>query len=211
MTWVRFTAYFDIGKLQKKYMLEALRLYRNWVTSRVKFWGWVVWLICATCPGRHGEAIVYMRQEIEKRSTLKDPQNEVFIQRRKGLVALMGFRFETAKEYLEIAIKISRKIGLTHHRIWALNLLQRVYFYLGDLDQAEAICYEVIGEWRKRGVIHWEAANFLYLGELALERGDFSQALEYAEISSERFLKTPRRRLCLSRLCDCGNGYCESG
>ena len=41
--------------------------------------------------------------------------------------------------------------------------------------------------------IHWEAVNFLYLGELALERGDFSEALEYAEISSERFLQTPRR------------------
>ena len=33
----------------------------------------------------------------------------------------------------------------------------------------------------------------LSLGELALEQGDFAEALEYAEISVERFLETPRR------------------
>ena len=52
---------------------------------------------------------------------------------------------------------------------------------------------EVIGEWQKRGVVYWEAMNLLWLGELALERGDFAEALEYAETSAERFLKTPRR------------------
>ena len=35
--------------------------------------------------------------------------------------------------------------------------------------------------------------NLLWLGELALERGDFAEALEYAETSAERFLETPRR------------------
>ena len=41
--------------------------------------------------------------------------------------------------------------------------------------------------------MYWEATNFLYLGELALERGDFAEALEYAETSVERFLETPRK------------------
>ena len=41
--------------------------------------------------------------------------------------------------------------------------------------------------------MYWEAMNFLYLGELALESSDFSDALEYAEISSERFLQTSRK------------------
>ena len=181
------------GEVAEEYMLEALRCYQELgdLDGEIQTLGSLAYL--CDVSGCHEEAIAYMRQEIEKRRTLKYPQNEVFIQRREGLVALMGFRFETAKEYLETAIKISQKIGLEHHRIWAFNLLQRVYFYLGDLSRAEAICYEVIGEWRKRGVIHWEAANFLYLGELALERGNFAEALEYAEISSERFLKTLRR------------------
>ena len=64
---------------------------------------------------------------------------------------------------------------------------------------------------RSEGLYTWEAMNLLSLGELALERGDFAEALEYAEISVERFLETPRKRLYLSRLCDCGNGCCENG
>ena len=94
---------------------------------------------------------------------------------------------------MEATVKTSQQPGLEHHRIWALNLLQRVYFYLGDLDYAESICNEAIGEWRQRDVVYWEAMNLLWLGELALERGAFSEALEYAEISAERFLQTPRK------------------
>ena len=65
---------------------------------------------------------------------------------------------------------------------------------MGNFNLAESVCNEAIGEWRKRGVVYWEAAmNFFILGELALERGDFAGALEYAETSAERFLETPRR------------------
>ena len=105
----------------------------------------------------------------------------------------MGFLFETAKGYLETAVKAFKQPGLEHHRIWALNLLPRVYFYLSDFNRAESICHKVIGEWQKRGVVYWEAMNLLWLGELALERSDFAEALEYAETSAERFLETPRR------------------
>ena len=181
------------GEIAEEYLSEALRLYRELgdLNGEIQALGSLAYL--CDVSGQHEEAIAYMRRDIEKRHALQDSQNEVFIQRRKGQAALMGFRFETAKGYLETAVKVSQQIGLEHHRIWALNLLQRIYFYLGDLDQAEAICYEVSGEWRKRGVIHWEAANFLYLGELALERGDFAEALEYVETSIERFLEIPRR------------------
>ena len=105
----------------------------------------------------------------------------------------MGFRFKTAQKHLEATVKTSQQLGLEHHRIWALNLLSRVYFYVGEHDLVEAVCPEVIGEWQKRGFVYWEAMNFLYLGELALEHGDFLEALEYAETSVERFLQTPRR------------------
>ena len=121
------------------------------------------------------------------------PQNKAIVQGREGLIALVGFRFETAKGYLESVVKISQQLGLEHHRIWALNLLQRVYFYLGELNRAEAVCHEVSGEWQKRGVVYWEAMNFLWLGELALERDDFDEALEYAEISVEYFFQTPQK------------------
>ena len=181
------------GEVAKEYMLEALRLYRelNDPAGEIRALGSLAYL--CDVSGQHDEAVAYMRREIEKRHMLENPENEVFIQGREGQAALIEFRFKIAKGYLETAVKTSQQLGLEHHRLWARNLLQRVYFYLDDLDQAEAICYEVIGEWRKRGVIHWEAANFFYLGELALERGAFSEALEYAEISSERFLETPRR------------------
>ena len=65
---------------------------------------------------------------------------------------------------------------------------------------------------RSEEFVHWEAAmNFLYLGELALERGDFSEALEYAEISVRAIFGNTATRLRLSRLCDSGNGCCENG
>ncbi len=181
------------GEVAEEYMLEALQLYRELgdLEGEIQALGGLAYL--CDVSGRHEEAIAYIRREIEKRRALGGPQNDSFIQGRESQAALMDFRFETAKGYLETSVKAFHQPGFEHYRIGALNLLPRIYFYLGDLDQAEAICYEVIGEWQKRGVVYWEAANFLYLGELALERGAFSEALEYAEISVEKFLETPRR------------------
>ena len=181
------------GEIAEEYMLEALRLYRELddLDGEIQALSSLAYL--CDVSGQHEEAIVYMRREIEKRRVLGDPKNEVFIQVREGQATLMGFQFETAKAYLEASVKTSQQFGLEYHRIWALNSLSRVYFYVGAFNRVEAVCNEVIGEWRKRGFVYWEAMNFLYLGELALERGVFLEALEYAETSAERFLQTPRR------------------
>ena len=181
------------GEIAEEYMLEALQLYQKLGDIDGEIQALVSLAYLCDVSERHKDAIAYIRREIEKRSMLGDPQNEAFIQGRKGQVALIGFQFETAKEYLETAVKTFKQFGLAHHRLWALNLLQRVYFYLGNFNSTEAVCYEVIGQWQKRGVVYWEAVNCLYLGELALERGDFSAALEYAETSMERFSETPRK------------------
>ena len=180
-------------EIAEKYMLEALRLYREMggLEGEIQALGSLAYL--CDVSGRHEEAIAYMRREMAKYAMLGEAQNMAIVQVREGVVALVEFRFETAKAHLEAAVRTSQQLGLEHYRIRALNLLQRVYFYLGDLNRAEALCHEVIGEWQKRGDVYWEAVNFLYLGELALERGDFAGALEYAETSSERFLETPRR------------------
>ena len=184
---------FQDRKNAEEYLLKALRLYGelNDFDGEIQTLGSLSYL--CDVSGRHEEAIAYMRQEIKKRHMLGDPQNEAFIQGREGLVALIEFRFQTAKGYLETAVKSFKRRGLEHHRIWALNFLLRVYFYLGELDHAESVCHEAIDEWRKRGVVYWEAVNFLYLGELALECGNFSQVLEDVETSAERFLQTPRK------------------
>ena len=181
------------GEIAEEYMLEALRLYRELgdLEGEIQALGGLSYL--HDVSGRPEEAIACMRREIEKRRALEGPQNKAFIEGREGQAALIGFRFEKAKGNLKAAVKKSQQLGFEHHRIGALNLLVRVYFYLGECDLAEAVCHEVIGEWQKRGVIYLEAANFLYLGEVALERRDFAEALEYAEISSERYLETLRR------------------
>ena len=181
------------GEVAEEYMLEALQLCSELGDFNGEIQALSSLAYLCDVSGRHEEAIAYMRREVEKRRVLGDPQKDAFIQGREGQAALMGFRFETAKEHLETAIKTFRHLGLEHHRLWPLNLLQRVYFYLGDFNRAEAVCNEVIGEWRKRGFVYWEAMNFLWLGELALERRDFAEALEYAETSADRFLQTPRR------------------
>ncbi len=181
------------GKVAEEYMLEALRFYRELgdLDGEIQALGSLAHL--CDVSERHEEAIAYMCREIEKYAALGEAQNKAIVQVREGMVALVEFRFGTAKVHLKAAVKTSQKLGLEHHRIGALNLLLRVYFYSGDLDQAEAVCHEVIGEWQKRGIVYWEAMNFLRLGELALERDGFSEALEYAETSAERFLETPRR------------------
>ena len=181
------------GEIAEECMLEALRLYRELgdLDGETQILGGLAYL--CDVSGRHEEAIAYMRRELKKYAMLGKAQNKAIVQWREGQTALMGFQFETAKEHLEAAVKTSQQLELERHRIWALNLLQRVYFYLGKCDLAESVCQEVIGEWRKRGVIYLEAVNFLYLGELALERGSFLEALEYAETSAERFLKTQRK------------------
>ena len=179
-------------EIAEKYMLDALQLYRelNDLDGEIQALGSLAYL--CDVSGRHEEALGYMRQEIEKYAILEEVQNKAIVQEREGMAALVGFRFETAKEHLKAAVKISQQQGLEHNSIWALNLLQRIYFYLGDFNRVEAVCNEVIGEWQKRGFVYWEAMNFLWLGEVALERGDFLQALKYAETSAERFLKIPR-------------------
>ena len=181
------------GEVAEEYMLEALRLYRELddLNGEIQALGSLAYL--CDVSGRHEEALAYIRREIEKRRVLMDPQKDAFIQFREGQAALVDFRFETAKEHLKAAVKTSQQLGFEHHRIGALNSLQRVYFYLGDLNRTEAVCYEVIGEWQKQGLVYGEAVNFLYLGELALEQGNFSEALKYAETSAERFLQISRR------------------
>ena len=180
-------------EIAEKYMLKALRLYRELDNLDGEIQALSSLAHLCDVSGRHEEAIAYMRLEIERYATLGEDQNKAIVQGREGLIALVGFRFEIAKAHLKAAVKTSQQLGLEHYRIRALNLFQRVYFYLGDLPRAEAVCHEVIGEWRKRGDVFWEAVNLLWLGELALERGDFVEALEYAETSAERFLETPRR------------------
>ena len=180
-------------EIAEEYLLEALQLYRELgdVEGEIQALGSLSYL--CDVSGRHEEALAYMRQETAKYATLGEAQNEVVIRERAGQTALVGFRFATAKEHMEATVKTSQQLGLENYRIWALNSLQRIYFYLGDLNRAELICHETISAWQKQGIVYWEAVNFLYLGELALERGDFAEALEYAEISSERFLEIPRR------------------
>ena len=180
------------GKVAEEYMLEALRLYREMddLDGEIQALGSLAYL--CDVSERHKEAAGYVRQYIEKQRKL-GAYNQADVQEAEGQLALIEFRFETARAPVEATVRTSRQPGFEHYRIRALNLLPRVYFFLGDFSRAEALCNEVIGEWQKRGVIYWEAMNFLYLGELALERGDFLQALEYAENSAERFLQTPRR------------------
>ena len=181
------------GEIAEEYMLEALRLYRELddLDGEIQTLDSLAYL--CDVSGRHEEAIAYMRRDIKKRRVLGDPQREAFLKGREGQTALVEFRFETAKEHLKTAIKTSQQRGFEHHRIGVLNLLSRVYFYVGEHDLVEAVCQEVIGEWQKRGFVYWEAVNFLWLGELALERGNFLETLEYAETSAERFLQTPRK------------------
>ena len=180
-------------EIAEEYMLEALRLYRELgdLDGEIQTLDSLVYL--CDVSERHEEAIAYMRQKIEKHHMLGDPQKDAFIQGREGQTALVEFRFETAKAHLEAAVSTSHHHRLEYHRIEVLNSLARVYFYLGDLNRSEAVCYEVLSEWQKRGIVYWEAVNLLRLGELALERSDFSDTLEYAETSIERFLETPRR------------------
>ncbi len=182
------------GEIAEEYMLEALRLYRELGDSdgEIQILSGLSYL--CDVSERHKEAADYVRQYIEKqRKRDADAHNQTDVQKAEGQLALIEFRFEIARVHLEAVFRTSQQIRFRHHRIGVLNALQRVYFYLGNFNLGESVCHEAIGEWQKRGVIYLEAINFLYLGELALERGDFAEALEYAEISSERFLETPRR------------------
>ncbi len=182
------------GEIAEGYMLEALQLYRETgdLDGEIQTLSSLSYL--CDVSERHKDAANYVRQYIEKQQKRdSDAHNQTDVQRSKGQLALIEFRFEIARVHLEEVLRTSQQVGFEHHRIGTLNLLQRIYFYLGECDRAEAVCNENIGECQKRGIIYWEAANFLWLGELALERGDFAEALESAEISVEQFLQTPRK------------------
>ncbi len=182
------------GKIAEEYMLEALRLYRELGDFDGEIQALSSLSYLCDVSERHKDAADYVRQYIKKQQKRNaDAHNQTDVQKSEGQLALIEFRFEIARVHLEEVLRTSQQVGFEHHRIGTLNLLARVYFYLGECDLAEAVCNEAIGEWQKRGVIYLEAANFLWLSELALERRDFAEALEYAEISSQRYLDTPRR------------------
>ena len=182
------------SEIAEEYMLDALRLYRKLgdVKGEIQALNSLSYL--CDVSGRHKEAADYVRQYIKKQQKRDaDAHNQTDVQKSEGQLALIEFRFEIARVHLEAVFRTSQQVGFRHHRIGVLNSLQRVYFYLGNFNRAEFVCHEAIGECQKRGIIYLEAVNYLYLGELALERGNFSEALEYAETSAERFLETPRR------------------
>ena len=182
------------GEIAEEYMLEALQLYRKLddLDGEIQTLRSLAYL--CDVSGRHKEAIAYMRREIEKYVLCWEKRKTRLLYKdEKVMVALVGFRFETAKGHLETAVKTFRQLGLEHYRIGHSIYFQEFIFIWVISTSAEAICHEVIGEWQKRGVVYWEAMNLLWLGELALERGDFSEALEYAETSAERFSETPRK------------------
>ena len=125
---------FQNEKIAEDYLLKALQLYREFgdLEGEIQVLGSLAYL--CDVSGRHKEAVAYMRREIAKYATPREEENKAIVQRRKGLVALVEFRFETAKEYLKATVRTSQQLGLEHHRIWALNLLSRIYFYLGEGD-----------------------------------------------------------------------------
>ena len=111
------------GEIAEGYMLKALRIYRELDDFDGEIQALSSLAYLCDVSGRHEEAIAYMRREIEKRRMLTDPQKDAFIKGREGQAALMRFQFETAKEYMEAAVRASQQPGLEYHRIWALNSL----------------------------------------------------------------------------------------
>ena len=119
----------------------------------------------------------YIRQEMRDmfHTAERTHKTKAIVQGREGLIALVGFRFETAKgriwkatgkEYLN---NLDLNIIAFGHSIYSKEF---IFIWVNSIVQKPFV-NEVSGEWQKRGVVYWEAMNFLWLGELALERDDF--------------------------------------
>ena len=97
------------------------------------------------------------------------------------------YQIERAKTLLESSLDLMDREGDRLYRHTCVFLLGRICNWLGDFDRAEEHFLELQDFWSRRGSKFSEAGAYLYLGRIALERGDAEAAKAHAR-AAERLL-----------------------
>ena len=96
-------------------------------------------------------------------------------------------QIERARTLLESSLKLLDREGDRFYRHTCIFLLGRIYNWLGGFERAEELFLELQEFWSRRGSKFAEAGAYLYMGRIALERGDFASAEAQAR-EAERLL-----------------------
>ena len=104
-----------------------------------------------------------------------------------AFAAQFTYRNDRSKTLLESSLNLLEADGDRAYRHNCLFLLGRAENRLGNFDRAEEIFLELKDFWSRRGSKLTEAGSYLYLGRIALERGDAEAAEAHAR-AAERLL-----------------------
>ncbi len=119
-----------------------------------------------------------------------------------AFAADITYQIDNAKDFLESSLNLLDKEGDKVWRFSCLYLLARIDIRVGNLDRAERIMQELRDFWSRCGTGSSEAVARLYLGRIALERGDTVSAEEHAR-AAHRLLSDggPRDQIYKYRAC----------
>ena len=176
------TTHLNYGEYQKArpMLLEALELFRKHgeAENELSVLGLLSNLYVAL--GKKTVAVKYCKSAAAKCREMGGSLNEARALMHLAFAAQFTYRNERSKKLLESSLDILEGDGDRAFRHNCLSLLGRVENRLGNFDRAEEIFLGIKDFWAKRGSKLTEAESYLYLGRIALERGDTEAAEGYA-------------------------------
>ena len=168
-------------------LLEALEHYRNLGDDEMEL------IVLGLLPNiylelnRREEAVQFCQSAADKCRELKGGVNEaralIFIAFSEEIM----HQTERAKSVLESSLNLLDQEQDHFYRYTSLYLLGRIDIRLGNFDRAERIFQELFDYWSRIGTKTSGGVARLYLGSIALERGDAKGADAHAR-AAERLL-----------------------
>ena len=168
-------------------LLDALDLYRNLGDDEMEL------MVLGLLPNvylelnRREAAVQFCRLAAEKCRELKGGINEARALIYLAFSAEISHKTERAKTVLESSLNLLDREGDHFHRYTSMYLLGRIDIRLGDFDRAERIFQELCDYWSRSGTKTACGVSRLYLGSIALERGDAAGAEAHSR-AAERLL-----------------------
>lgn len=181
-------------------LLDALDLYRNLGDGEMEL------MVLGLLPNVYLElncrekAVEYCQSAADKCRELGGGVNEARAFIFLSFSAEILYQTERAKSFLESSLSLLDRERDRFHRFTCIYLLGRIDIRLGNFDRAEQIFQELRDFWCRSGTKSSEAVARLYLGKIALERGDAAGAEAHAR-ASHRLLSDGGRQNEMYRAC----------
>lgn len=130
--------------------------------------------------GQHKKSETCAHQAAENRKRYSQTMTPITVQVYPGQAAFLAAQYQKAQRFLEVA-QTDTSPDRIPTRAKCLEMLNRISFFDGQLNQAKKQLHELIAINRKQGKTNSEAWGLTWLGELALEQNLLDQASSHVQ------------------------------